>query len=140
MKTLLRPPTVETAAFWQACREGRLLLQGCSRCGHVVYYPRLHCPRCGARELTAREAAGDGILYSFTQVHYSPFGDHWQDEVPYWVVQVDLAERVRMLSRLLPPASGRPRIGDAVRLTFVPVDDGMLLPAFQLAAESGSET
>lgn len=134
MKTLLRPPTVDTAAFWQGCQNGELLLQVCAACQHVGYYPRLHCLQCGGRKLSQKPAQGRGTIYSFTQAHYSPFGDHWKDEVPYWVVQVDLVERLRILSRLDAPASAQPRIGDPVQLTFVPATDGMLLPVFQLAA------
>ena len=132
MKALLRTPTIEAVSFWQACREGRLQLQACGTCQHVFYYPRLFCPRCGSSELSPREAAGRGVIYSFTQVHYSPFGDYWKDEVPYFVVQVDLIEGVRVLSRLICPADSRPAIGQAVQLIFVEIDKDMKLPVFEL--------
>lgn len=132
MKTLLRPPTIDTASFWEACRTGRLQLRCCAACAHVFYYPRLHCPRCGAADPREREAQGVGTIYSFTRVHYSPFGDYWKDELPYTVVQVDLVEGVRMLSRLISSDGLQPRIGQAVRLRFEPVGEGMQLPVFEL--------
>jgi uncharacterized OB-fold protein len=131
MKALLRTPTVEAVPFWQACREGRLQLQSCNDCRHTFYYPRLFCPRCGSSSLSPRDAEGAGVIYSFTQVHYSPFGDFWKDEVPYFVVQIDLIEGVRVLSRLICPPDTRPHIGQAVRLTFVAVDNDMQIPVFQ---------
>lgn len=135
MKALLRTPTIETVSFWQACREGRLQLQACATCRHVFYYPRLFCTRCGSSELSPRDAEGRGVIYSFTQVHYSPFGDYWKDEVPYFVVQVDLIEGVRVLSRLICPADMRPAIGKAVELVFVGIDKDMKLPVFRIAGQ-----
>jgi uncharacterized OB-fold protein len=132
MKTLLRPPTIETASFWEACRAGRLQLRCCAACAHVFYYPRLYCPRCGAADIGERDAQGLGTIYSFTRVHYSPFGDYWKDQLPYTVVQVDLVEGVRMLSRLISPEGLQPRIGQAVWLRFEPVGEGMRLPVFEL--------
>ena len=42
-------PTTE--AFWQACAEGRLMVQRCQSCGAHQFYPRPHCLACEASTL-----------------------------------------------------------------------------------------
>ena len=36
----------ETAPFWDAANEGRLVLQRCTSCGAAQLYPRPHCVVC----------------------------------------------------------------------------------------------
>jgi len=132
--SLMRAPTVDTQAFWDGCQEGKLLVNRCEICSRYSYFPRLHCPFCGHADVRPTAVSGDGSIYSFTTVRFSPFGDRWKSEIPYVVAQVDLDEGVRFLSRVIAPEIGqRIAIGCRVRVHFVNVHDSeMLLPFFQL--------
>ena len=39
-------PNPETQPFWDAAKQGRLLLRRCMACGEVHFYPRTICPFC----------------------------------------------------------------------------------------------
>jgi len=49
-------------AYWEAAREGRLLVQRCRACGEHQLYPRGHCVHCFAPDPEWVEAKGtDGM-------------------------------------------------------------------------------
>jgi uncharacterized OB-fold protein len=83
------------AQFRQALQDGRILLQQCQDCQHSIFYPRVLCPQCGGLNLQWQETEGQGHIYSFTVV--SNVGEGQQ---PYNICLVDLAEGVRVLSRV----------------------------------------
>ena len=86
-------------------------------------------------------ASGRGTLYSYTIVRYSPFGNNWTSELPYCVVQVDLEEGVRMLSRLVEHDAATLRIGMPVEAVLVPADDGVnVVPCFRPAETAAERT
>ena len=129
IRAILPQRTVDSAPFWDACNDGKLLLRDCGACGKVSYYPRATCPHCGGRQLGWRAASGRGVVYSFTQVGVSFYGPEWESQLPYTVVLVDLEEGPRMLSRLIGSDQAFAAIGDPVQLEFVAVD-GQRLPYF----------
>ncbi len=57
----------EDIPFWDAARRGSLLLKRCPLCSRVHFYPRPHCPQCGAPETQWIEASGRGRIYSYTR-------------------------------------------------------------------------
>jgi uncharacterized OB-fold protein len=107
--------TAASKPFWDACQQERLLLPRCETCGRVFYFPRIHCPYCGSRALGWLQASGRGRVFSFTHVALSFHGSAWESQLPYTVILVDLAEGLRMLSRLLGDDREAVRSGDAVK-------------------------
>ena len=130
IRAILPAPTKDSEAFWAACDAGRLALPRCTACGHVFYYVRQMCPRCGGRDLAEQDSAGRGTVFSFTHVAVSFYGASWEDQLPYTVILVDLDEGPRMLSRLIGEGGERLRVGDRVKLNFVTVE-GHKLPYFE---------
>lgn len=122
----LPQPSVDSQAFWQGCNNGQLLMQRCADCRHLFYYPRRLCPACGGTHLSWEASGGLGRIYSYSEVMVAFQGPHWQSQVPYIVVLVDLDEGPRMLSRWVGPPGATPRIGDRARVTFVRVQDQQL--------------
>ena len=55
----------ENKAFFDAAREGRLMIGQCKACKQVHYYPRAVCPFC-ASEATLVPAKGTGKIYSYS--------------------------------------------------------------------------
>ncbi|MFI0352264.1 Zn-ribbon domain-containing OB-fold protein [Actinomadura sp. 9N407] len=122
-------PDADTAPFWEGVAAGELRLQRCGGCERAVFYPRAVCPHCWGADLAWFAASGDGTIYSYTVAHRA-FGD-FAEEVPFTIALVDLDEGVRMMTRVT--GSGRPRIGDRVRLDITQVADDLTLPYFRLA-------
>jgi uncharacterized protein len=133
---LLPSPTDASRPFWEACNEGQLQLQFCGGCRRLFYYPRYNCPHCGGDDLEWRAARGEGTVWSFTHVEVSFYGPQWESQIPYSPVLIDLDEGPRMLSRLVGERRGEVRIGDRVRIAFVPFKNQML-PYFTLIQKSG---
>lgn len=120
---------MNTAPFWAATREGKLLLQFCKDSGKYQWYPRPVSIYTGKRNLEWREASGKGTLYSWT-VTYSAWPGH-EDRVPYICAYVDLDEGPRLLCNLLNCARDKVRIGMPVKLVWEKLEDGTNYPAFE---------
>lgn len=121
----------ETAPYWEAAREHRLLLQRCTACTRSVFYPRAVCPHCHAGPLEWFEAGGGGVIHSFTVAH-RPAGPAFAGRTPYVVVLVDLDEGPRMLSTLVVEEGAAVRVGQRVMVAFEDLDQ-VTLPVFTLA-------
>jgi uncharacterized OB-fold protein len=131
------PPAVteETEAFWAAAREGRLVIERCSRCGADSFPPRGICRSCRAREMVPAEITGPGHVYSFT-VNYQ----RWLPdlEVPYAIVLVEFADHpgVRVAGRLRGCPPEQAEIGMAVEVGFEPGPGGFAIPSFLAVGEA----
>ncbi len=88
--------------YLDALAAGRFEIQKCGACARHVFYPRVVCPHCGAGDLAWVAPSGQGTVYSTTVVRRKP-----ADGGDYNVCLVDLAEGVRMMSRVVsvPPES-----------------------------------
>ncbi|GIH02390.1 hypothetical protein Rhe02_04570 [Rhizocola hellebori] len=107
--------------WWQEAAQHRLVLQHCSRCGHLQHYPRALCTSCGGTTLGWVQASGEATLDSFTVIHRDPVRV---------LARVRLAEGPILLTHLV--GVGNPRCDQPVRLTwqgdlpvFTEVDDGL---------------
>jgi len=127
--TRFEPPISEVAEpFWDATREGRLLLQWCTACARPVWYPREVCPRCLGSTLEWRESQGRGVVYAYTVEHKAQTRAL---EAPYVVALVELEEGVRLLSNVVGRPPERVAVGDRVRVTWEALSDGRRLPLFE---------
>jgi uncharacterized OB-fold protein len=122
-------PTNITRPFWDAAKEGKLVLQRCRRCGTWQYWPRPVCMRCISRDLEWKEAAGRGVVYSFTITRLPAEG--FEGREPYVLASVDLPEGTRMMAHLLNCPIERVRIGLPVRVVWEKVTDEISLPQFE---------
>ena len=132
----LPTPDTFTQPWWDATREGRLLIIRCAACGEAHFYPRPFCPRCGGDDVSWEEASGDATLYTWSVVHSNdlpPFGQ----KVPYVAAVVDLAEGPRMMTNVLGCEPDDLRIGMELRVDFEDTGEGYTLPVFRPADRSG---
>ena len=134
MSIIPTPPAAPwTAPFWKAAQAGRLLIQQCPQCGQYIFYPRRHCPHCGALEVSWVEASGRGTVYSFTVVeNNAPSG--FLDQMPFVIAIIRLDEGVRMMSALVACDPADVRCEMPVEVTFVDVSAELTLPKFKPAA------
>lgn len=119
----------DSAPYWQALNEERLVLKSCLGCGKCHFYPRELCPYCHSDDLSWIEASGRGVIYSFT-VCRRPAGPAFATDVPYTVVLVDLAEGPRMMSRIVGDPA-KIAIGMNVKVRFERQSDELVLPFFE---------
>jgi uncharacterized OB-fold protein len=144
VRTRLEPPVgAESGPFWDATRDGRLLVQWCVRCDRGVFYPRAFCPYCagvGGNDaggpLEWREASGRATVHAAV-VEYRPeaAGASFANGAPYCVALVDLEEGVRMMTNIVGCRPEDVHSGMAVTVSWEPLSDGRQLALFRPAEE-----
>jgi len=116
--------------FWEAAREGKLVVQTCRRCEDVHMPPTPVCPACLSDEQEWRPASGRGSLESWIAFHRA-YWDGFKDELPYNVCLVRLQEGPLLVSNLVGSSDGA-KLGATVRAVFRPATDEITLPVFEL--------
>src|ERR1043166_4836960 len=117
MRFDLPTPEGDTLPFWQAAREGKLLIKRCASCGKPHFYPRPFCPHCWSADVAWQEASGRGTLYTYSIVHQNDLPP-FNQRVPYVAAIVDLAEGPRVMTNLVDVEHDAIRVGMAVEATF----------------------
>lgn len=127
--------TAFSAPWFEACSEGRLLIQHCETCGHYQFYPRVFCTNCGGAQPAWVEASGNGRIASFTIVR-RPVSSAY--EAPYVVALVTLEEGPRMMSNIVDCDTHTLRIGDQLTVSFERWSDEVSLPVFTAVLTNAS--
>lgn len=131
-RSLTKPiPDALTQPFWDAAREGKLLIQRNPKSGQAQWYPRPHCLDDWSVAPEWFEASGKGTLYSFTVIPRSSIEDV---PAPYVLAIVELEEGARMGAVLVDVDPGAVKIGMALGVVFVPIDDEFSIPRFRPAS------
>lgn len=123
-------PNPETAPYWKAAREHRLMLPRCLACGKYHFYPRSLCPYCASRNLAWEPCSGKGVIYSYTEVFRAP-SPAFAADVPYVVAIVALDEGPHLMTRLVLTDGMSPRIGQPVEVRYEDLDEELSLPRFR---------
>jgi uncharacterized OB-fold protein len=97
--------------FWEAARGERLLIGDCATCGAAHYHPRSLCPHCHSADVSPREAAGVGEIYSFSVMR--------RTQSPFAIAYVTLDEGVSMMTNLVDCDLDALAVGQRVRVQFV---------------------
>ena len=106
----MSPPSGPEKRFFEVLAGGRFEIQRCAACAKHVFYPRVVCPHCGSDRLAWVAPSGRGTVYSTTVVRRKP-----ADGGDYNVCLVDLAEGVRLMSRVVSVPPEAVQIGMPVR-------------------------
>ena len=117
----------EYAAF---LAEGRFMIQRSASTGAPVFFPRIAQPGTGLADLIWVEASGEGSVYSFTIVRNRP------PAADYVIALIDLAEGVRMMSRVVDCDPAAVAIGMAVKARVGEIDGA---PAVLFAPVGGGD-
>jgi hypothetical protein len=132
MRFDLPQPDLETQPFWDAARDGKLLVKRCNACGEHHFYPRPFCPKCWSDDVEWAEASGAATLYTWSVVHRNdlpPFGER----VPYVAAVVDLAEGPRMMTNVVECEFDALEMGMALEAVFHPISDEFTIVQFRPA-------
>jgi len=89
----------DTEPYFDAARQGKLVVKVCNNCGNGLHPPTPDCPFCGSHNTEWKEASGRGTLYTWTTVTHSI---HPSFPAPYVivVVQLDDIDRVRLVGHM----------------------------------------
>jgi hypothetical protein len=115
-------PNAETAAFWNAAEDGRLLIGRCKTTGRAFFYPRRVSPFTLSGDVEWIEASGRGTIYSFSYMARA--------KVPFAIAYVELEEGPMVLTNIVDCDSDQIAIGLPVRLVFKPSNGGPPIPMF----------
>jgi uncharacterized OB-fold protein len=121
------------ARYWEAARQGELVVQQCDTCGRCQLYPRVVCVACHGGQLRWTAASGEAIVYTFSVV-YRPMVNYIE-AVPYIVAVVELEEGPKLMTRLVGLSPEDAFIGMRVTVDFEE-RDGRNLPVFRRSGES----
>jgi uncharacterized OB-fold protein len=125
------------AAYRESLAAGRLRFQRCPQ-GHTWLPPRQQCPACLADAAEWVEASGEAKLISWV-VYRRSFDPATDDNVPYNVAVVELAEGPRLITNLVGVEQAELRAELPLRLRIEHEGD-VALPRFELADGPGSNT
>lgn len=111
-----------TAPFWAAANEGRLLLKRCRDTGRTFHPPRSHSPFTGLANTEWTDASGAGTVYAFSVSRRQGHA--------HGIAYITLSEGPTILSGLTDCDLSTVRIGQSVRVVFVPSTSGQKVPMF----------
>ena len=132
MRFDLPHPDLETQPFWDATREGRLLIKRCNACTKTYFYPRPFCPHCWSEDVEWLEASGKATLYTWSVVHRNDLPP-FPERVPYVAAIVDLAEGPRMMTNVVECEFEALEVGMALEAVFHPTSDEVTIVQFRPA-------
>jgi len=88
----------------------------CKKCGKICFPHRLVCPVCGHREFEDVKLADHGKVKTFTVIDVAPTG--FEDEVPYAIGVVELADGVRTMMQIVDCNADEIKIDMPVKIEF----------------------
>lgn len=115
----------ESRRFLAALQERRFETTSCKGCGRAFFPPKPLCPRCGGGELEWAALPREGTLYAFTTQQKAI---RFSEPDVLGIVELD-GGAARMLTKIRAPIE-RLRIGMRLRLDFVEIEGGIVLPEF----------
>jgi uncharacterized OB-fold protein len=125
-RTIASPePNPETQKYWDAAKEGKLLIMKCKDTGKPYFYPRARSPFTASSNVEWVEAAGTGEIYTFSVMKRS--------KIPYCIAYVRLDEGVTMMTNIVDTDLDKVAIGQKVKVVFKETENGQPVPMFTAA-------
>ena len=113
-------PEESDKAFYEACNQGRLVIQNCKACNRLQHPPAPTCAKCGSADnMEWRQVSGRGKIYSYGVVYDTPV-KLLQADQPYNVAVITLEEDpgIQMLSHLPGTPLDQVPVGATVEVVF----------------------
>ena len=111
----------ETKPYWDGCAAGKFLIRRCVACKKAHWYPRSLFPFCFS-DCEWVEGSGKGSIYTLSIMTRA--------EVPYAIAYVTLEEGPSMMTNIVDCDFAALKIGQNVKLKFVPSEGGPPIPMF----------
>lgn len=129
----LPSPDAEQLPYWEAAREGRLVVMRERVTGRHYMYPRPFDPVTWSTDVEWVEVSGRATLYTWSVVHRNDLPP-WRERVPYVAAIVDLEEGPRLATNVVGCAPDALSVGMALEVAFEPRGDEWTVPVFRPAA------
>lgn len=121
--------------YWESCRARAMRIQQCADCGKFRFYPGPVCDRCSSRNLTWELVTGNGVVYSFSEVHRTA---HPAFETPYVVALVELEEGPVLTTNLVRCQAEEITIGAPVKVVYRDISPEWTAPVFELVRDGAN--
>lgn len=120
--------STRVSQFFKNLREGRLTSTKCTKCGKILWPPRIFCSNCLSSELEWIDLGAEGELYAFTEMKLGvPLG--FAEDVPFCVGMVKIGG-VLVSTRIDKAKYDELKIGEKLRLKIVELADGRVFYRF----------
>lgn len=121
-----------TRPFWEGAKEGRLVMQKCSKCAEINFHPKPWCIECGNRELVWTEVKPQGTVYSYTVSRSVAMNfPGWEKELPILLCLIDLDDGARMYAQVTDCSPEDIYIGMKVSAYFETISEEAGIPKFR---------
>ena len=129
-------PDEVSKPFWDACNEGRLVVQICITCNRRQHPPQEACADCGSKDnLEFREVGGKGKIHGYLVSHDSRVM-MLQKIQPFNLVVIELDDdpAIKMLSHLPGTPSDKVPVGSAVQVEFEETYNGQKVAEWRVVS------
>jgi uncharacterized OB-fold protein len=113
--------------WWDACDEGKVLIQRCTSCQTLRHPPRPMCGECQSLEWDSIESTLEGEVLSYTQIHHPKIPGY---RYPLVCAVIKLEEGTNLVSNIVGCDPEEVSIGMLVKGIVENVDDKTVLPQF----------
>jgi len=148
MQLIIPDNDMEFRGFYEAAKQGQLVMKKCMACDLMRYPPGSGCPWCMSLDWSWQAVSGKGTIYTYEIiVHAIQAG--FREIAPYPVVVVELDEQrgvptehegLRLVANLVdeqfnPETEANVAIGKRVEVVFQTINEEFSLPQFKLSNE-----
>ena len=125
-------PTPDEASqpFFDAAKDGKLLLKYCTACSRYMNYAAEFCDACLSHDLEWKESSGKGTVYSFVIMH-QVIHPGFAGVVPYNVAVVELEDGPRLHTNLIDIENDQIQVDMPVEVTFDVLENEVTVPKFR---------
>jgi uncharacterized OB-fold protein len=131
-KKPLPQPNADDRAFWEGCKQHRLLFQKCGQCGLIRWPPSAICPDCYATDTDWITASGKGKVYTYA-VYHQAFHPAFKSELPYVTAAVELEEGPHLLTNIVGCRPVEVKCDMPVEVVWEDVSEEFSIPKFKPA-------
>ena len=113
-------PDALSKPFWDACNEGRLVMQTCKTCNRMQFPPEPACSECSSKEnLEWREVSGRGKINGYGVMHDCRIRTLQADQ-PFNIALIELEDdpEITMYSHLPGTPVDEVPVGASVQVVF----------------------
>lgn len=124
-----------TKPYYDACNEGRLVIQGCKTCGNLQHPAARACKQCGGSDMEWKPVSGRGKIYEYGVVHDCPIKELQADQ-PFNVAVITLEEdsRIQFYSHLPGVPVDEVPVGATVQVDMETTPNGQKVPEWRVVS------
>ncbi len=131
-------PDALSKPFWDACNQGKLMVQYCTNCDRKQFPPEPNCRQCDFNfHLTWLQTSGRGTIEGYSVTHDTRI-NAWVSEQPFNNVIIALEEdpAIKFFSNLPGVPAGQVPVGAKVQVEFLELEPGLKIPEWRIVPGS----